>query len=190
MAFLESRRDGNLLELTLRGSWRAASIAPIRAEAAALDLAGVGEVLISGRGVERLDLAGAWALDDLTRQLAVRDVSVRFSDGEPQALTLVRSALHADPAARPRALQEEVSYNAVGKLGRTAVERLQEVRDGMEYVGHTAVVFARALVSWKRLRPISVARHVYDTGITAIPIVSLMRAMCMTRASPRSRSFR
>jgi phospholipid/cholesterol/gamma-HCH transport system permease protein len=35
-------------------------------------------------------------------------------------------------------------------------------------------VFARALVSWRHLRLISVARHVYDTGVTAIPIVSLI----------------
>jgi phospholipid/cholesterol/gamma-HCH transport system permease protein len=32
----------------------------------------------------------------------------------------------------------------------------------------------RACTSWRRLRPISIARHVYETGITAIPIVSLI----------------
>jgi phospholipid/cholesterol/gamma-HCH transport system permease protein len=36
------------------------------------------------------------------------------------------------------------------------------------------MVLARALVSWRRLRPISIARHVYDTGISAVPIVSLI----------------
>ena len=32
----------------------------------------------------------------------------------------------------------------------------------------------RACTSWRRLRPTSIARHVYETGITAIPIVSLI----------------
>ena len=32
----------------------------------------------------------------------------------------------------------------------------------------------RACTSWRRLRPASIARHVYETGITAIPIVSLI----------------
>jgi phospholipid/cholesterol/gamma-HCH transport system permease protein len=31
-----------------------------------------------------------------------------------------------------------------------------------------------ALTHWRRLRPTSIARHVYDTGITAIPIVALI----------------
>jgi phospholipid/cholesterol/gamma-HCH transport system permease protein len=37
-----------------------------------------------------------------------------------------------------------------------------------------ALTAVRAATSWKRLRPIAVARHVYDTGVTAIPIVALI----------------
>ena len=36
------------------------------------------------------------------------------------------------------------------------------------------MTFLRACTSWRRLRPASIARHVYETGITAIPIVSLI----------------
>jgi phospholipid/cholesterol/gamma-HCH transport system permease protein len=174
MAFLESRREGSQLELALRGAWRAAGIAAIRAESGALDLAGISEVVIAVGTAEQLDLAGAWALDDLTRRLAARDVAVRFADGEPHALQLVRSALHADPAARPAALREPGFSNPVELIGRTALERLHEIRAGLVFIGRAAVVFLRALAHWRRLRPISVVRHVYDTGISAIPIVSLI----------------
>jgi phospholipid/cholesterol/gamma-HCH transport system permease protein len=44
----------------------------------------------------------------------------------------------------------------------------------LEFGGRVVVVLLRALASLRRLRPIAVARHVYDTGITAIPIVSLV----------------
>jgi len=47
------------------------------------------------------------------------------------------------------------------------------VRD-LAFLGRMSITVARGLTSWKRLRPISIARHVYDTGITAIPIVSLI----------------
>jgi phospholipid/cholesterol/gamma-HCH transport system permease protein len=174
MAFLESRREGSQLELTLRGAWGARGIAAIRAEIAALDLPDTGEVAIVTGTAEAMDLAGAWALDDLTRRLAAQGIALRFADGEPQALQLVRSALHADPAARPAALREDTLYTPVAKLGRTAVERVQEARDGLAYLGRVSVVFLKALLHWRRLRPISIARHVYDTGITAIPIVSLI----------------
>jgi phospholipid/cholesterol/gamma-HCH transport system permease protein len=174
MAFLEGRRNESQLELGLRGAWNAAGIAPIRAEAAALDLTGVDEVIIAAGAAGQLDLAGAWALDDLTRHLSARGVAVRFADGEPHALQLVRSALHADPAARPAALRVPGFSNPVELLGRTALERLQEVRDGLIFIGRATAVFVRALGHWRHLRPISVVRHVYDTGISAIPIVALI----------------
>jgi hypothetical protein len=39
---------------------------------------------------------------------------------------------------------------------------------------HAACLHAERSGRARRLRPISIARHVYDTGITAIPIVSLI----------------
>src|SRR5690606_10626269 len=62
----------------------------------------------------------------------------------------------------------------VERLGKTAVERLEGVRDGLTFIGHATVVMLRALGHWRSLRPISVARHIYDTGITAIPVVALI----------------
>jgi phospholipid/cholesterol/gamma-HCH transport system permease protein len=174
MAFLESRRDGTQLELMLRGAWRAASIEPLRAEIAALDLEGVKEVVIDAEGAERLDLAGAWALDDLTRQLATREVTVKFAAAEPPILEVVRNALHAEPEKKPQALRVDHFSNPVERLGRTAIDRLDDVRAGLDFIGHATMVLVRSFGNWRRLRPISIARHVYETGITAIPIVSLI----------------
>jgi len=174
MVFVESQREGSRIVLTLRGVWGARSIASVRAEVAALDLAGVDEVDIIADRAESIDLAGAWALDDLTHRLAARGVAFRFAAGEPHALQLVRSALHADPAARPAALRVDTLSNPVEELGRTTVERMQEVRDGLVFIGRATVILLTSLAHWRRLRPISIVRHVYDTGISAIPIVSLI----------------
>jgi phospholipid/cholesterol/gamma-HCH transport system permease protein len=174
MGLLTGRREGEILELALHGEWRAASISAIRAEAAALDLTGIREAVITADTVDRLDLSGAWALDDLTRQLAARNVPVRFAAGDPPALELVRSVLQADPAARPAALREESHPNPVERLGRSTLERVDDLKSGLDFIGRVTVTFGKALLHWRRLRPISVARHVYDTGITAIPIVSLI----------------
>ena len=174
MAFLESHRDDAKLKLMLHGAWGARAIASIRAEALALDLVGVTEADIHAGSAESLDLAGAWALDDLTRRLAGHGVAVHFADGEPHALQLVRSALHADPADRPAALRQLSSSNPVEYIGRTTLERVRGVRDGLAFIGRATMIFLHGLTRWRRLRPISVARHVFDTGITAIPIVSLI----------------
>jgi phospholipid/cholesterol/gamma-HCH transport system permease protein len=146
----------------------------IRQSITQLDLDGVREAQVDASGAQRLDLAGAWVLDDLTRELAARSIPVQFTGGEPQTLQLVRSALYSDRTKKPVALREDEYDNPVERLGRTAVERLQDVRKGLDFVGRVAVVFFRGLLQWRRLRPISVVRHVYDTGITAVPIVSLI----------------
>lgn len=174
MTFLESRRNEATLELALRGAWRAEAIDSIRREVAALDLDGISEARITTGTAEQLDLSGTWALDDLTRVLVGRGVTVAFADGEPSMLPLVRTAMHAEAGDKPSALRGEVNFNIVERLGKTAVERLGDVKDGLAFVGHAASVFARALVHWRALRPISIARHIYDTGITAIPVVSLI----------------
>jgi phospholipid/cholesterol/gamma-HCH transport system permease protein len=174
MAFLESRREGETLELHLRGSWRASAIGAIREEFGAISLDGIREVRITQAGVERLDMAGAWVLDDLTRMLAVKGIGVFFTDEKLGALLLVRTALHATAEERPAAMRGEVNFSIVERLGRTTVERVQGLRDGLDFVGQNTVALLRVLGNWRRMRPISVARHVYDTGITAIPVVSLI----------------
>jgi len=45
---------------------------------------------------------------------------------------------------------------------------------GLAFLGRCVVTLARAFKSRKRLRITSVTRHIYDTGITALPIVSLI----------------
>ncbi len=44
----------------------------------------------------------------------------------------------------------------------------------LEFAGRVCIALLRALVSPHRLRPTAVARHIFDTGITAVPIVSLV----------------
>src|SRR5215207_5060208 len=127
MAFLESRIEGEKLILALNGEWRAAAVVAIRGEFRQLELGAVREAQFDAAAA-KLDLAGAWLLDDFTRVLAAKSIPVTFAGGEPQALQLVRSALYADAASKPTALREFGHDNPVEMLGRTAIERLQDVR--------------------------------------------------------------
>jgi phospholipid/cholesterol/gamma-HCH transport system permease protein len=44
----------------------------------------------------------------------------------------------------------------------------------LHFLGHTTITWLRSWTSWRRVRPTSIARHLYETGLTAIPIVSLI----------------
>ena len=54
------------------------------------------------------------------------------------------------------------------------LRRWQSVLLALHFLGQTTITWLRACTSWRRLRPTSIARHLYETGLTAIPIVSLI----------------
>jgi phospholipid/cholesterol/gamma-HCH transport system permease protein len=159
--------------LTLSGEWRAAQLNAIRAEFGQLDVAGIAELTVDLAGAD-IDLAGAWELDRQLQRLAAGGITPRFAGDEPATLRVVRDALRERrEKTRPIDIDDETS-NPVHLLGRTVVERFEYIKAGLAFVGRVVVTGLRASTSLRRLRPISIARHIYDTGITALPIVALI----------------
>jgi phospholipid/cholesterol/gamma-HCH transport system permease protein len=187
---LDVRRDEGSLELQLSGEWRALKLPEIDAALAQLDLAGISKVLIVADRVAALDLSGAWRLRELVQQLASRNIEASFRGGEPDQLRLIDKTLadentHAAGAVAEGTGAGALSDDAVAAaeaairrplidIGRHAVRFFRHLRSGVAFFGRVFVTAARALLQPRRFRPISIARHVYDTGITAIPIVALI----------------
>jgi phospholipid/cholesterol/gamma-HCH transport system permease protein len=69
---------------------------------------------------------------------------------------------------------EPEAVEPVAAIGRHVVRRWDDTRHGLAFVGRATITLGRALTRRKSLRLTSVVRHVYDTGITAMPIVSLI----------------
>ena len=163
------------LRLRLQGEWRVEALAAIDAELAALPLAGARELEIDASGAT-FDLSGAWLLHDLVERARSAGMAARFAGAAPDALGLIGRTLAAGasqvagepPPATP------LPAAAVAGLGRRAVLAGRAVLGGLGFIGHASMAGFRGLGAWRRLRPISIARHVYDTGITAMPIVALI----------------
>ena len=66
-----ARRQGDRIELALRGDWRATTLPAIEPEIAAVDLNGAGRVQIDASGAH-FDLSGAWLLHDIVVRLLPR----------------------------------------------------------------------------------------------------------------------
>jgi phospholipid/cholesterol/gamma-HCH transport system permease protein len=181
---LEVRRSEQGLELELTGEWRTLQFARIDAALTALDLAGVRRIEISAARVEVLDLSGAWLLHEFIKQRQAAGVEVAFKGAPPDQLRLVDQTLKGEiPVCTqqhprvPLSLLDEIELPALRSLtslGRHAVLYGRDLVSDLAFLGRMTVTMLGAITSWKRLRPISIARHVYDTGITAIPIVSLI----------------
>jgi phospholipid/cholesterol/gamma-HCH transport system permease protein len=182
---LDVHRGEGSLELQLSGEWRALRMPEIDTALAALDLAGISKVVIVTDRVAALDLSGAWRLRELLRTLASRQIQASFRGAEPDQLRLIDETLSDEtpPPGRPALPEatpaadthlEEAIRRPLIDIGRSSIRFVRHLRQGVAFLGRVSVTFARAALHPHRLRPVSIARHVYDTGITAIPIVALI----------------
>ena len=173
MALVESRLvDGQPL-LVLQGSWTAADVAAARAALSRAEPLADGPLRVDATAVHA-DLAGAWVIDDWLRGLAARGIPVVFQGAAPDSLRVVRNAMEHDHGQHPGDSVEERWANPVHLIGQTAVERVRDVGAGLAFIGRATLSLFSACTQWRRLRPISIVRHLWDTGLTAIPIVSLI----------------
>jgi len=173
---VEVRRTAVGLQLDLTGEWGMREVEADRAQLAAIDLGAVREVKVSTRGVDSLTLSGAWALREFLQKARATGVTVSFDGTPPAQLHLLDETLkEPEPAgAAPPAGTARAEHPLLTDIGREAVRGWRDLIEGLAFGGRTCLTFLAGFSSLRRLRPISVARHVYDTGITAIPIVALI----------------
>jgi phospholipid/cholesterol/gamma-HCH transport system permease protein len=171
--YLAARRSADSLELALKGEWRALRLQEISAELSALDLSGVRALTISSADLVLLDLSSAWRLREFIAQAEHAGAKVSFRGERPEQLRVLDDALARD-AFHPPDAQVHAHIEPVTDLGRHVVRAVRDARAGLAFLGQVALAMLRAAGSLKRLRPPSIARHVYDTGVQAIPIVALI----------------
>jgi phospholipid/cholesterol/gamma-HCH transport system permease protein len=170
--FLEVRHEHEKTYVVLEGEWTVGNAAPIeRAIMAAKRQLGDQAFEVRGAEIEKLDTSGAILLkrllpgkkvpDDLAEnQQALLDFLPEFSEYRPPKK-------HEKPAA-------ERFFIVVGKNTFIARDFLWEV--GV-FIGRAFVCLLRNLAQPRRFRLPSIARHMQETGINAVSIVSLLAVM-------------
>ena len=177
IVYCVARRQGDHVELALRGEWRATTVAAIEPEISGVDLNGIRRLQIDANDAH-FDLSGAWLLHDCIARLATAGVTAEFIGEPPRALALISRTLQNDASLTGVEATLQTAWldpaSAVEGLGRKTVRGWRLFESLLEFVGHASVSGGRAAVNLKRWRPTSITRHIYDTGITAIPIIALI----------------
>ncbi len=178
---VEVRRTQEGLELVLSGEWGAQQFGAVDAELDGLDLNGARRVLIDATSLTRLDLSGAWALHEFVARARAAGAQVAFKGEAPDQLRLLDETLQeaqkgveASPPPPPPAAPHGVLMRHLIEVGRASERSAFDLNSGLAFLGRTTATALRGLVQPRHLRPISITRHVYETGITAIPIVALI----------------
>src|SRR5579862_937169 len=179
----EVRRPGEGTELALSGEWGIREFGDIEAQLAAVHPEGARRLVIDAQGLRTLDLSGAWALHQFLARMRTAGVEVSFKGAPPEQLRLLDDTLkEADkdaledpqPAAPAPQAPQLPGVRLITEVGRRTMRNAHESVDALAFLGRITTSLLGSLFSLKRLRPISIARHVYDTGITAVPIVALI----------------
>ena len=172
--YLESRRTAQGVELHLTGPWRVTHLDAITRELAGVELAGASQVLIDAAGLDALDLSASVKLRDFVQRAGAGGVRVEFAGPAPDQLRLIETALVEPAPTYPSIPGPHHIEEPVEALGRRVVGSWDDILSGLAFVGRIALTALSVVRAPRRLRPISIARHIYETGITAIPIVSLI----------------
>lgn len=173
---LERSDDG--WRLLLSGDWTMSGMPSIEAQLESLPQPLHGVVVCDWTHAQAPGISSAWAL---LRRLAdagftdagTAPMEIRHTGNPPHFLELLQK-LHVDRHAALSQATPETLERLVGKLGRWAILQGAHARGVIIFLGRIATVIGEAFSRPRALRISSLARHVYETGVTAIPIVSLI----------------
>jgi phospholipid/cholesterol/gamma-HCH transport system permease protein len=178
---LEVQRTADALTVTLSGEWGVREFGTLEQDFAALDLKGARSVQLDTGAVRSLDLSGAWALHEFVRRTRAGGVEVSFRGAPPEQLRLLEETLkQTDAAAMPPPPAAAVAApvgpltRLAARVGRDSLEAAERTLQSFAFMGQVTVSGLASIARRKHLRPISIARHVHDTGVTALPIVALI----------------
>jgi phospholipid/cholesterol/gamma-HCH transport system permease protein len=172
---VEVRRTAEGLQLELTGEWVALRFPAIERGLAAVDLGTARQLSIGTGRLGALDISGAWALREFVRRAGAAGVQVSFLGKPPDQLRLLDECLeHGAVVAEQSPESAPAAEVALAAIGRVTVGGGHDLLQGLDFLGRTSAAFVAGLARPRRLRPTSIARHLYDTGITAMPIVMLI----------------
>ena len=171
---LRSALSGSVLQLSVEDDWTASTLPLIAPQLDALEFAGLDGLEIDAARAVTIDLSGAWLLHDLSRRAAATGLAVVWTGGAPPPTVALVDDTLGTGKGPAFILPAAAEFRPVTAIGRTVVERWAGLQDGLAFTGEAAVRMLRGIHSVKSWRLISVARHVYETGIKAIPIVALI----------------
>jgi phospholipid/cholesterol/gamma-HCH transport system permease protein len=161
-------------QLSLNGDWSLAAMTQVEMQLNGLPGTLRGTLVCDWSRAEAPGLGPVWALLGRLAGLGQGQLRIRHTGEPPHYLELLQRLKAEEPALQATPAPETGLEASVGKLGRWAVLQGNEAEAAIGFFGRIVTVLREALSRPRALRPSSLARHIYETGITAIPIVSLI----------------
>jgi phospholipid/cholesterol/gamma-HCH transport system permease protein len=172
MSVLKLEGEGDDRRLYLDGEWSLTAIAQIEAQLGGLPGGLRGTLVCDWSRAEAPAIGPAWALLMRLGEIGAANLDIRHTGNPPHFLQLLQKLAAARRA--PDAPETPGSVGFVGLLGRWAVLQGRQAEAVLDFFGRIVGVLSETFSRPRAFRPASLTRHIYETGITAIPIVALI----------------
>jgi phospholipid/cholesterol/gamma-HCH transport system permease protein len=173
MTVLELEGEGDDRRLYLKGDWSLPALKGIEVQLRGLPGELHGSLVCDWSGAEAPAMGAAWGLLMRLSEIGAPHLDIRHTGDPPHYLELLQK-LQAAKGPAPPVPGAKSSPGLVSELGRWSVLQSRYAEAVLGFFGGIARVLGAAFSRPRALRGSSLARHIYETGITAIPIVCLI----------------
>jgi phospholipid/cholesterol/gamma-HCH transport system permease protein len=168
-ADFHARVDAAAGQLSLAGDCRASELAVLEQALRQWRAAGARRIDLTGVGA--FDIGPAWLL---RRALADAPTAPVVEGAVPGHFGYLDQLLDGASAATPAAVEPEPGQASLVRLGRGLEARGQSWYEALVFGGRLLATAGGAWRSLHRLRIPSIARHAYETGYQAVPVVAMI----------------
>jgi phospholipid/cholesterol/gamma-HCH transport system permease protein len=173
----EVRDEGGRSRVRVHGRWTVAEAGSIDATQGALP-SGSRALVFDASAIEALDLSGAWRLWKLESGYGAGGGRVSWTPSRPDLLAFIDQTMAGEPEAPAQSGPARTGLEgALQDVGQAAVQVKEGALDLLGFVGVVTAGVGHIFGSVKRLRLPSVVRHVYETGLTAVPMIAFLIAV-------------
>ncbi len=170
MTFLHQTKNTDGIQVRISGDWIMANAAELEAELDGL-LESHGAVTFQPDNLGQLDLTGAWLLRRMVDKLNAQGRSARLLGFDSSHFHFLETL----PEQSTEALPLLRGYRALlYAIGQHAIHGKEQIRYNLGFFGHVVSSFLRILPRPRHWRVTDIYHHVFNAGLQAIPIVTLI----------------
>ena len=168
-AFIEPSQDAQRLHI--RGAWTLANAGAIRAEIDRLAAAARESFTVQADGLSAFDTSGALLLTHIQRLGKAAPAIEGMNSADAALLQLVAARMDVPvPRSKPHASISKM----LERTGAAVAGAWMQTRELLGFVGLMLATLAQVLMRRKKLRVTATVFHMEQTGLDAVPIVTLL----------------
>ena len=172
--WLDVSEDASSLMLRPLGDWVVIHAASIDRLLQSLDSYGRRSATFDLSHVGKLDTAGAWLIYRTSRTLERAGAIVTMAGATAAQSTLLNAVARSDKPAKVEPHLGNIFTNLVVRMGHALQDAADTTRSLVGFFGLVLETLGKTIVHPSRLRLTSTAYHMEQTGLNAVPIVSLI----------------